>query len=582
MIQLVGAGVAVLLLIGPPEQGLEVGELDLMPLLMGLFGGLALFLFGMEQMATALKAVAGSRMKEILGKLTTNRFLGVVTGAFVTAVIQSSSVTTVLVVGFISAGLMTLAQSIGVILGADIGTTITAQIIAFKVTKYALLLITIGFTMDFLSKKEMVKHRGKGIMGLGLVFFGMSVMGEAMSPLSSYEPFLSWMAHLEVPVFGIIVGAIFTALIQSSSAMTGVVIVMASQGLISLPAGVALVFGANIGTCITALLASIGKPRVAVQAAVAHILFKVVGVLIWIAFIDHLVDLVVWLSPVAEDLTGAAKLAAESPRQIANAHTVFNVANTLIFLPFAPQFARLVEWLVPEKEVEERRIVRAKYLDDSLLSTPDLAIDRARLEILHMGDKVRDMLRDILPAMTSGTRESLQRVEEMDDAVDVLHSQIVAFFGRISQRALSASQTAELMALMEAAKDLESMGDVIETNLVAIGIRRVDENVQISDVTRNLIQDFHATVSGAAENALLAVTQRNERAAQAVLSLKKKINRMSENATLHHVERLVASEPNRLTAYAIETDILSNLKRIYYFSRRMARAAAPAEVAFKD
>ena len=582
MTYVLGIGAAGLLLARPLWSETPPGEFELLPIMMGLCGGLALFLFGMDQMATSLKAVAGRRMKEILGKLTTNRFFGVLTGTFVTAVIQSSSVTTVLVVGFISAGLMTLSQSIGVILGAGIGTTITAQIIAFNVTKYALLLVAIGFAIDFIAKRERARHHGRGIMGLGLVFFGMAVMGEAMAPLRDYGPFLEWMGHMEKPVFGILVGAIFTALIQSSSAMTGVVIVMASQGLISLPAGVALVFGANIGTCVTALLASIGKPRAAIQAAVAHIVFRVVGVLIWWGFIDQLVDFVTWVSPVAENLTGLEKLSAEAPRQIANAHTIFNVANTLLFLPFTTQFARLVQWLVPEREQEDKRIARPKYLDLSLLGTSVLAIDRARLEILHMGDKVRDMLREILPALLDGTREGLQRIEEMDDAVDVLHSEIVAYFGKIFQTALSEPQTKELIVLMEAAKDLESIGDIIETNLVGIGVRRLDENVQISAVTERLIRDFHTTVSGAFENSLLAVTTRNELAAQAVFSLKKEINRMAENASLHHVERLVAAEPNRLAAYAIETDIISNMKRIYYYSKRMARAAAPAELAFKD
>ncbi len=206
-------------------------------------------------------------MKSILAKLTKNRFAGVLTGALTTAVIQSSSVTTVLVVGFISAGLMSMSQSIGVIMGANIGTTITGQIIAFKVTKYALGMIALGFGMTFRSKREALRNQGNGIMGLGLVFFGMGVMAQAMTPLRTYEPFLEWMVRMENPRLGILAGALFTALVQSSSATSGVVIVMASQGLISLPAGIALSFGANIGTCVTALLASLGKPREALVSS---------------------------------------------------------------------------------------------------------------------------------------------------------------------------------------------------------------------------------------------------------------------------------------------------------------------------
>ena len=255
---------------------------------MQLFGGLALFLFGMEQMADALKAVAGERMKNILAKLTANRFMGATTGAFVTAIIQSSSVTTVLVVGFITAGLMSMSQSVGVIMGADIGTTITAQIVAFKVTKAALLMVGVGFSMLFISKQDNIKQYGAMLMGLGLVFFGMSVMSDAMKPLRTFQPFLDLMIQMENPLIGILIAAAFTGLIQSSSATTGIVIVMASQGFITLPAGIALAFGANIGTCVTAMLASIGKPREAVRAALVHVMFNVAGVLIWVFFIDQL------------------------------------------------------------------------------------------------------------------------------------------------------------------------------------------------------------------------------------------------------------------------------------------------------
>jgi phosphate:Na+ symporter len=347
---------------------------------MQLFGGLALFLFGMEQMADSLKAVAGERMKLILAKLTTNRFMGAVTGAFVTAVIQSSSVTTVLVVGFITAGLMSMSQSVGVIMGANIGTTITAQIIAFKVTKLALLMVASGFAMLFFSKQQKIRQYGGMLMGLGLVFFGMSVMSDAMKPLRSYQPFLDLMTRMESPLVGILVAAVFTGLVQSSSATTGIVIVMATQGFITLQAGIALAFGANIGTCVTAMLAAIGKPREALRAAVVHVLFNVFGVLLWVGFIPQLAALVTWLSPAYPQLSGINRLSAEAPRQISNAHTVFNVANTFIFIWFTGQFVRLVEWLIPDRPLEELVLARPKYLDEELIDTPSLALERVRME----------------------------------------------------------------------------------------------------------------------------------------------------------------------------------------------------------
>lgn len=547
------------------------GDLRLGALIMGLFGGLAFFLYGMEQMSSALKAVAGDRMKTILGRLTHNRFLAAGTGAFVTAVVQSSSVTTVLVVGFISAGLMSLSQSIGVILGANIGTTVTAQIIAFKVTRLALAMVAVGFALTFFGKREKTRHHGAGIMGLGLVFFGMSVMGEAMSPLRTYGPFLEWMARMENPAVGILAGTLFTALVQSSSATTGIVIVLAGQGLLSLPAGIALVFGANVGTCITALLASIGRPREALRAASVHVIFNLVGVILWLPFIGQLARWVTKLSPQSPELDGLARLAAETPRQIANAHTLFNTLNTVLFLAFTAQLAWLVQRLVPDRPTAVEAAVRAKYLDSTLLGTPALALDRVRLEILHLGEHVATMLDIARGALFEGTRSELEDLAKMDDTVDRLHGQVITYLGKISRQELSGAQTRELMELMEAANSLENIGDIVETNLVFLGLERLDQQLTVSAATRGLLEEFHDAVRRALDISVQAVTQQNQRAAQPVVEMKGEINRLAAAAAAHQARRLVAEEPNRLPAYTLETDILQNLKRIYYFTKRMAR-----------
>lgn len=555
------------------ESGMNWGVMG-----MQLFGGLALFLFGMEQMADALKAVAGERMKLILAKLTANRFMGATTGAFVTAVIQSSSVTTVLVVGFITAGLMSLSQSVGVIMGANVGTTITAQIVAFKVTKAALLMIGVGFSMLFISKNDRIKQYGTMLMGLGMVFFGMSVMSEAMKPLRSYQPFLDLMIHMENPLIGILIAAGFTGLIQSSSATTGIVIVMASQGFITLPAGIALAFGANIGTCVTAMLASIGKPREAVRAAVVHVIFNVAGVLVWVLLIDQLATFVTGFSPSYPELTGVDRLGAETPRQIANAHTIFNIANTLLFIGFTTQIARLVEWLIPDSTLEEEElIVSAKYLDEELISTPSLALDRVRLEVLHMGETVQKMLDDIMPAILQGNQKSLIAVRDMDDKVDILYEQIIDYMGRISKHTLTDQQTEEFLKLMEAVSDLENIGDTIETNLVDLGIGRIKAGVSISAPTREVLSGFHRVISKAFMAAVQAVSQNNEKAAQVVTSMKEEITKMSNSAAAHQAERLVAEEPNRIPAYTIEVDIIEKQKRIYYFAKRMAKSVMPLD-----
>ncbi len=545
---------------------------------MNLFGGLAIFLFGMDQMSDALKAVAGERMKVVLAKLTTNRFMGAITGAFVTAVIQSSSVTTVLVVGFITAGLMSFAQSIGVIMGANIGTTITAQIVAFKVTKAALLMVAVGFTMMFFSHQDRIKQYGAMLMGLGLVFFGMAVMSDAMKPLRSYQPFLDLMVTMENPLVGILIAAAFTGLIQSSSATTAIVIVMATQGFITLPAGIALAFGANIGTCVTALLASIGKPREAVRAAAVHILFNVFGVLVWLGFIDYLAAFVTLISPTSEGLSGTEKLASEAPRQIANAHTVFNVANTVIFIWFTGPMARLVERLVPDKPLDEKVIVKAKYLAEELLETPSLALERARLEIGHMGEVVMRMVGEMMPAVTAGDRDSLKEVAKIDDAVDILYGEIVSFLGEISRKPLNDKQMSEFMKLMDSVKDLENIGDIIETDLVALGQKRIEQGVMVSAQTQDVLNALHAEVSKAVAQAIDAVTQEDQHKAQEVIAAKLDITKLVEAAERHQAKRLIAEEPGRLQAYAVEVDIIEKLRRIYYYAKRIAKSVVPSEM----
>ncbi|MGB5334922.1 MAG: Na/Pi cotransporter family protein [Woeseiaceae bacterium] len=555
----------------------EIATIAVGPMVIALFGGLALFLFGIDQMTESLKAVAGDRMRAILTRLTGSRITGALTGALVTAIIQSSSVTTVLVVGFTTAGLMSFAQSIGVIMGANIGTTITAQIVAFKVTKAALFMIAVGFGFLFFSKRETLRNYGGIVMGLGLVFFGMSIMSDAMQPLRSYQPFLDLMASMDNPLIGILVAAVFTALIQSSSATTAIVVVMAGQGFITLPAGIALAFGANIGTCATAMLAAIGKPREAVRAAATHVLFNVAGVLLWVGFVDQLATVVTEISPMHRELSGAARLAAETPRQIANAHTIFNVANTLIFIWFTTVIARFIEWLVPDRPLDEEAIIRPRYLDDALLATPSLALIHARLEIQHMGEQVQEMLSKIMPAILHGDRAILTEIEDADERVDALHAEIVTYLGRISRLELSEKQTEEFLRLMDAVNDLENIGDVIETNLVELGRRRIDKGVSVSESTQEVLNGFHVVVSRAVTSAIEAVSENSLEAAKSVSALKKEIRALANSAAIHESKRLVVNEPNRIEAYTIEMDITEKLQRIYFFARRMARTVTHAQ-----
>ena len=554
--------------------------IDWLTLLMGLFGGLAMFLYGMEQMSEGLKAAAGETLKDVLARLTRNRFMGALTGAFVTAVLNSSSVTTVLVVGFISAGFMTLSQSIGIIMGSNIGSTFTAQIVAFNVTRYALIMVAAGFFMLFAGKQEKVRHYGAMIMGLGLVFYGMGVMGQGMAPLRTYQPFIDLMVRMENPLLGILVGAVFTGLVQSSAATTGIAIVMAAGGLITLPAGIALAFGANIGTCVTALLAAIGKPTDAVRAALVHIVFNVAGVLIWVLFIPQLADFVAAISPAAPELTGKARMAAEVPRQIANAHTVFNVANTLLFLGFTNVFARLVERLVPDKpEAEEKVIVRPKYLDVEMITIPTMALERVRFEIGHMGEAITEMISRLDEGFIEQNKHKFDEVVMLDDKVDVLNDAILAYLSEVRQQPLTDQQSDEFQRLMSATINLESLADVIEGELVSTGREFLDQKLRPSDTTRLLLREFAGQVILAVNGVIKAICETDETAAAAVMAQKDEIRRLADEALRHQSERLAVQEPQHLKLVQLEMELLEHLRRIYTLAKRVARDFVPKEVA---
>lgn len=555
------------------EQAMNWGHMS-----MGLLGGLALFLFGMEQMSDALKSTMGDQMKVLLAKLTRNRFTGALTGAFVTAVVQSSSVTTVLVVGFVSAGMMSISQSIGVIMGANVGTTITAQIVAFKVEEAALWMVAIGFLMQFTSKQERIKHYGSMLMGLGLVFYGMSLMGDAMHPLRSYEPFLQLMSQMDRPLLAILVGALFTALVQSSSATTAIVITMAGQGLISLEAGIALAFGANIGTCVTALLASLGKSREALRAAVLHVVFNIGGVLIWLPIISLLASWVVALSPTHPELEGTARLAAEVPRQIANAHTLFNIVNTLVFIGFTAYMARLVQRLVPEKVEDEKVIIRPKFLDDTLIETPAIALQRVQLEIAHMGEIVQQMFSSFREAMLKRDRSKLKEVQLMDDQVDVLEAEILRYLGEVRTQKLTKAESKDVALAMRVADSFESVGDVIETELVGLGYRALDENIHASDTLRHLYSKLGDQLSAAIEAAVRAVREWDQRAADEVLTMKAEIDHLISQALEIQSQALTKVGTEEIEIIRIEMTVLENLKRIHTHLKRIAREIMPREV----
>jgi len=554
------------------------GTIDTMEIVLGLLGGLAIFLFGLDQLTDMLKAAAGTRLRNVLARATTNRFTGVLAGGFTTAVIQSSSVTTVLVVGFVSAGLMSVQQSIGVIMGASIGTTVTAQIIAFKVTQYALVAVVLGFVMQFFFRNDRVRRYGTMILGLGLVFYGMNMMGDATRPLRDYQPFIEMLAQMDNPVIAILLSAGFTALIQSSSATTGVIIVLGSQGLITLEQGIALVFGANIGTCVTALLAAIGKERHGLRPALIHVIFNVSGVLLWFGFIDELAWLSSWLSPSSEGLAGTHRLAADIPRQIANAHTIFNVGNTLIFIWFTGVFAWIVTKLVPEKRPTGPGVITPRFLESALIGTPTLALDAARMEIVRMAAYVLPMVREAGPAVLEGAESDLERIHSLDKDVDTLHAAIVKFLGRVSREELTRKETGSLSDYLTIATAYESIGDIVETDLVHSGRKRIEKRVQVSPDTQRVVSELADRVVLALEAVTEAVDRGDPDLAGEVIAAKDDVNDIAERISGRLVDRLIAEDPHRTSTYRVESQLVENYKRIYYFAKRIAKTVAATDI----
>lgn len=545
-------------------------DIDWFTLGMGLFGGLALFLAGLDMLSKGLKRAAGKALKTLLGKMTNNRFVGSFTGAFVTAVLNSSSVTTVLVVSFITAGVMTLAQSVGVIMGANIGSTMTAQLLAFNISSYALLPIAVGFFMTFTAKRENVKYVGMMVMGLGMVFFGMSIMSEAMTPLRSYDPFMAFLKNMERPIHGILAGALFTGLVQSSAATLGIAIAMATEGLLSLPAGIALALGANIGTCVTALLAAIGKPVEAVRAAVVHILFNIVGVLVWLPFIAQLADLAIAISP--------AGTAGAIPRQIANANTLFNVINTLLFISFTRWFAKIAEKLVPDRPEKAGIIIEPKYLDESTLTMPAVALEQVRREFGRMGHIAATMLSELPHAVHEKDIRHVETIVMLDDKVDILEAAIFQFLSKIRQQSLTEGESKVHQDLMTATVNLETLADVIETDLSRVAKKFITKERRESETTRRVIAELYKEIHRSVEQAVQSIRDNDQKAASYVIRNKETIIHLTDQLLARKSERLGRDQAEKLETARLEMSLIDKMHRTYNLARRIAKIVSPAAV----
>ncbi len=420
-----------------------------------LLGGLALFLYGMQMMSNGLEAAAGNRMKQILEKLTSNRFLGVIVGAGITAVIQSSSATTVMVVGFVNSGMMTLRQAVWIIMGANIGTTITGQLIALDIGAIAPLFAFLGVALIVFIKKQKIHHYGLIVAGLGILFIGMEMMSSAMMPLRESEAFVSLMTKFTNPVLGILAGMIFTAIIQSSSASVGILQALATSGLIGLPNAVFVLFGQNIGTCITAVLASIGANRNAKRTTIIHLMFNVIGTTIF-----TIVCIVFPLTSLVESFTPDNVSA-----QIANMHTLFNIVTTLLLLPFGTYLAKLATKILPDRPEEKNDAMHLEYIPslemkrEHQIGLSAIAMNGIQNEIYRMMGMARENIGRSFEAVLEGKTTLLPEITEREEYIDFLNKEISKYISKIMVNEHNPEDSKYISALFKVCGNLERIGD---------------------------------------------------------------------------------------------------------------------------
>lgn len=519
---------------------------NLTNLIFAIIGGLGLFVLGIKMMGDGLQKAAGHKMKEILSHLTRNRFIGLGIGTLVTSIIQSSSATSVIIVGFINAGLMNLIQAIPVIFGANIGTTVTAQIIAFKLTDYALPVVGIGVSMYLFGKRERTKQYGEAILGFGVLFLGLNIMSEGVKPLGQSAMIKEFFTKFSYnPFLGVLVGTIVTAIIQSSSVSTGMVLALAGVGLLDLRGAIPIVLGANIGTCVTALLASIGTNLSAKRAAVSHIMFNFIGTLITLA-----------LFPLYYFLT--IRSSNELVRQIANFHTMFNVLNSTLFIGFVPLYAKLVEKIVPGKEIIIER--GPKYLDRNLLKTPSIAVEAAKKEILRALEFSKEMIENAMRVFYTESRKDIQRVLTKEDMVDELQTAITNYLVKITEKELNEDEARAIPSLIHSINDIERIADHA-TNIVEIAERKIDNKIKLSKEAQEEIKKMYDVVSIMVDDVIKALPYLNREITKEVFRNENKLNSMFVEFRRKHCERLGKKICTHLGGLVF-IDLLMNFEKI--------------------
>ncbi|MBO8126650.1 MAG: Na/Pi cotransporter family protein [Firmicutes bacterium] len=536
--------------------------MDTVKMIFDFLGGLGVFLFGMRVMGDGLQKVAGDRMRRVLEVLTTTAFRGVIVGALVTAIIQSSSATTVMLVGFVNAGLMTLKQAFGVIMGANIGTTMTAQLIAFKITKLALAFVGVGFLINLFGRRKLHKYFGLVLLGLGLLFMGLDFMSGAMKPLRGSQAFIDLMATFgKYPLLGVLIGAAMTSLIQSSSATIAMLMAVASQGLISFDAALPILFGDNIGTCITAALASIGVSKAAKRTALAHVLFNVFGAALFILLLP-------WFKSFVLAISGDADVT----RLIANAHTSFNVMNTMIWLFMVNLMVKIVTRVIPGAEGE---ISGPVYLDKHLYNTPSVALGQATRELVNMASLASEMMEKAETAVANKDMKAVQRIYELENMVNHFQKEITIYLTELSQGSLTEEQSDRLTNLMHVVNDIERVGDHLE-NIAELAEFRVDSRIEFSQQAYQELAEIFTLVKGTFSETIKALETDDYNLARSVLERENETDEMERELRNNHIFRL--NEGSCIPkAGIIYLDILSNLERVSDHAANIAQAVLDRE-----
>lgn len=518
-----------------------------MDIALPVLGGLGLFLYGMSIMGSGLQKAAGEKLKKLIEVLTNNRLMGVLVGALVTMVIQSSSATTVMVIGFVNAGLMSLGQAAGVIMGANIGTTITAQLIAFKLTDYAPLAVAIGVAIWLAAKKRKLKDIAEVLIGFGILFIGMDMMGGGLKPLASLPEFSEIMTSLNNPVLGMLVGLGMTTIVQSSSASIGLLQALAGQGLININIAFPILFGDNIGTTTTALISSVGANRTAKRAAVIHFLFNLIGTIIFMTVLRIPIQaLVMRISP------------GDIQRQIANAHTAFNLINVLIQLPFSNLLVRAAEKLVPGEDRVD--LTASKYLDPRIIETPSIAIGQVNKEIVRMGDIVQENLKDAEIVFVDEKYDSLDNIFEKEKLINKIESEITEYLVMLTKASLTDEQHGHINNLFNMVNDIERVGDHIE-NIAELAQLKLKNNLEFSEDAAGELRIMFRKSEEAFRYAIKAFTDNDKNAAKLVSVLEKEVDELEEENRANHIWRLNKSVC-LTSAGIVYLDAISNLERI--------------------